>query len=244
MSADGTASPSLALPRAVSLPLDATVRELWLARTRQHFEDSYAGVRMLQFPEDLRVFEHLLWLSRPTVVIEIGVQFGGSTLWFRDRLRTLRQYRPGEGEVRVIAIDIDVEPAARALATADPGFAQTITLLEGNVLDPSLPESVAELVPGDARCMVVEDSAHTYETTRAALDGFARFVPPGGFLIIEDGCVDVEPLRADQGWPRGVLQGISDWLGRAEGADFVMRRDLEIYGITCHPHGFLQRMPG
>jgi cephalosporin hydroxylase len=244
MSENANAPASLSMPPTVSLPLDATIRELWLARTRQHFEDSYAGVRMLQFPEDLRVFEHLLWLSRPTIVIEIGVQFGGSTLWFRDRLRTLSQYRPGEGEVRVIAIDIDVEPAACTLAAADPRFEQTITLLEGNVLDPSLPESVANLVPGDARCMVVEDSAHTYETTRAALDGFARFVTPGCFLIIEDGCVDIEPLRADPGWPRGVLRAISDWLGRSEGTDFVMRRDLEMYGITCHPHGFLQRMPG
>src|SRR5271166_4298025 len=108
----------LALPSPISLPLDATIRELWLARTRQHFEDSYAGVRMLQFPEDLRVFEHLLWLSRPNVVIEIGVQSGGSTLWFRDRLRALQQYGL-EGEVRVIGIDIDISAAADALTSAD-----------------------------------------------------------------------------------------------------------------------------
>jgi cephalosporin hydroxylase len=233
----------LALPTAVSLPLDATIRELWFARTRQHFEDSYAGIRMLQFPEDLRVFEHLLWLSRPNVVIEIGVQFGGSALWFRDRLRTLQQYgrRGLDEEVRVVAIDIDISAAAGALAAADPGFAQTITLLEGDVLDPSLPDSVAEVIPSNARCMVVEDSAHTYDTTRAALDGFARFVAPGGFLVIEDGCVDIESMRTDPGWPRGVLPAVSDWLASAAGADFVVRRDLEIYGITCHPQGFLQR---
>ena len=132
----------MGLPTAVSLPLSATLGELWVARTRQHFEDSYAGVRMLQFPEDLRVFEHLLWLSRPNVVIEIGAQSGGSALWFRDRLRTLRQYGL-KGEVTVIAIDIDIAPAAEALASADPDFAETITLLEGDVRDPRLPDTVA-----------------------------------------------------------------------------------------------------
>jgi cephalosporin hydroxylase len=233
-----TAQP--ALPAAVSLPLEATLQELWLARTRQHFEDSYAGVRMLQFPEDLRVFEHLLWLSRPNIVIEIGAQFGGSALWFRDRLRTLQKYGL-KGDAQVIAIDIDIGPAADALASADPEYAETITLMEGDVLDPQLPERIATLIDSEDRCMVIEDSAHTYDTTRAALEGFARFVPPGGFLIIEDGCVDVEPLRADPSWPRGVLPAISDWLATPPGRDFLVRRDLEIYGISCHPQGFLHR---
>ena len=195
---------------------------------------------MLQFPEDLRVFEHLLWLSRPNVVIEIGVQSGGSTLWFRDRLLSLQRYRPDHA-VRVIGIDIDVSTAADALAAADPDFADTITLLEGDVLDPDLPSAVDDLIAGGARCLVIEDSAHTYETTRAALDGFARFVAPGSFFVVEDGCVDIEWMRADPGWPRGVLLAVTDWLASAGGHEFAVRRDLELYGISCHPQGFLQR---
>jgi cephalosporin hydroxylase len=240
MAGERRPAPRLPLPTAVSLPLDATIRELWLARTRQHFEDSYAGVGMLQFPEDLRVFEHLLWLSRANVVIEIGVQSGGCTLWFRDRLLSLCQYGLAQ-DVRVIAIDIDISAASDALAAADPSYAETITLLEGDVLDPTLPDVVAALLAHDARCMVVEDSAHTYETTRAALEGFARFVAPGGFLVVEDGCVDVEAMRADPDWPRGVLPAVADWLASVAGDEFVVRRDLEIYGISCHPQGFLQR---
>lgn len=237
---DKQTPPVLGPPSAVSLPFDATLRELWLARTRQHFEDSYAGVRMLQFPEDLRVFEHLLWLSRPNVVIELGVQDGGSALWFRDRLQALQHYGM-EDEVRVIAADRDISPAIAALAAADPGYESTITLLEADVLDPDLATRVGELLPDGARCMVVEDSAHTYETTRAALDGLAPLVAPGGFFVVEDGCVDVEAMRADPSWPRGVLPAIEDWLASPAGECFTVRRDLEIYGISCHPHGFLQR---
>jgi cephalosporin hydroxylase len=240
MPADSPAPPDVALPRAVSLPLDATLRELWLARTQAHFEDSYAGVRMLQFPEDLRVFEHLLWISRPNVVVEIGVQFGGSTLWFRDRLLTLQRYG-AVGAVQVVAIDIDAADARDALAAADPDYSDTITLLEGDVRDPELPERVRSLIADGARCMVVEDSAHTYETTRAALGGFARFVSPEGFFVVQDGCVDVEPMRADPQWPRGVLPALSDWLKTPAGSEFIVRRDLEIYGLSCHPQGFLQR---
>jgi cephalosporin hydroxylase len=76
-------------PPAVEVEFDEPVRGYWARRADQVMRDSYAGVQMFKFPEDLRVYEHLMWLSRPDVVIEIGAYFGGSSLWFRDRLRAL-----------------------------------------------------------------------------------------------------------------------------------------------------------
>jgi cephalosporin hydroxylase len=88
---------------------------------------------------------------------------------------------------------------------------------------------------------VIEDSAHEYETTLAALTGFSDLVPPGGFFVVEDGCVDVEELRLSPDWPRGVLPALHDWLQTSAGQQFTVRRDLELYGVSCHPEGFLQR---
>lgn len=229
------------LPPRVEVGLDETVRDYWLRRARQHTSDSYAGVAMSKFPEDLRVYEHLLSMMRPQVVIEIGTQHGGSALWFRDRLVALARYG-GCPVPRVISTDIDLALARAALEAADPEYAATITLLEGDVRDPSLPAAVEALLPRGARCFVVEDSAHTYETTAAALAGFARFVPVEGFFVVEDGCVDIEEMRAADDWPRGVLPAIRAWLGTEAGKNFTARRDLELYGVSCHPEGFLQRI--
>jgi cephalosporin hydroxylase len=91
---------------------------------------------------------------------------------------------------------------------------------------------------------VVEDSAHVYATTIAALHGFARFVEPGGWFVVEDGCVDVEELRVSDDWPRGVIPAIDDFLASPDGAGFRRRRDLELYGLTCHRDGYLQRVAG
>ena len=74
------------LPQPVKTDLDETMRDYWLKRAAQHTGDSYAGVGMSKFPEDLRVYEHLLWESAATAVIEIGAYSGGASLWFRDRL--------------------------------------------------------------------------------------------------------------------------------------------------------------
>ena len=217
------------------------LRPYWKARVEQHLHDTYAGVSLCKFPEDLRVYEHLLWQLAPDTVIELGTHAGGSALWFRDRMRALQHYGRIDRAPHVVTVDIDQKLARENLAAADPAHAAEITLLEADVCDPELPDRVAGLLREDARCFVVEDSAHVYATTRAALEGFARFVPPGGFFVDEDGCVDVRGMRADRKWPHGVLPALREWLGTPGGGSFTVRRDLELYGISCHPQGYLQR---
>lgn len=229
------------LPDAVRADLTAPLRAYWLARAAQHLRDSYAGVPMSKFPEDLRVYEHLLWADRSEVVVEIGAYEGGSALWFRDRLRTMVAYGRIATAPLVVSLDVDQTVARANLARVSPGYEREIVLVEGDIADPRAVADVVAAIPTGRRCLVVEDSAHVYETTRAALDGFSGLVPPGGYFIVEDGCVDVEAMRADPDWPRGVLPAIADWLASPAGAAFRQRRDLEIYGISCHPGGFLQR---
>lgn len=138
-------------------------------------------------------------------------------------------------------MDVDLTAARDRLAAADADHGRDIVLLEGSVTDPGLPARVAEHVPAGSRCLVVEDTAHTHETTLASLQGFAEFVPLKGFFVVEDGCVDVDALRVSEDWPRGVLPAVGEWLAGA-GGSFRVRSDLELYGVTCHPGGFLQRV--
>jgi cephalosporin hydroxylase len=228
------------LPPTVKVSFEDTVATYTRNRLIQHTWDSYAGLPLSKFPEDLRVYEHLLWISEADAVIELGVQHGGSSLWFRDRLSAFSRYRRSS-TARVIGVDTDLASARERLEAADPGYAAEITLVEGDVTDPSLPELVARELPPGARCLVVEDTRHEYETTLAALRGFSRFVAPGGFFVVEDGIVDLEPLRIAESLPRGVLPALEAWL-ESEGDGFTTRPDLELYGVTCHPRGFLQRV--
>jgi cephalosporin hydroxylase len=230
------------VPPRVEVDLDAPARVLWRQRVKQSAEDSYLGIPLQKMPEALRIYEHLLWLSRPDIVIEIGVFQGASTLWFRDRLRTLSAYGRIGPEPRVIGIDLSVDAARAQIRALDVDWERAIELVRADVLDHDLPERIAERLRS-ARCLVIEDAAHTYDTTMAALRGFARFVHPGGFFVVEDGYVDVPDLRIDDTWPRGVLPAVDDWLGTDDGARFDRRTDLELYGFSNHPNGILQRKP-
>jgi cephalosporin hydroxylase len=228
------------LPARVRADYEAPLATYWHERCEQHLRDWYAGVIINKYPEDLRVYEHLLWHAKPNVVIEIGCSSGGSTLWFRDRLTTLASY----GHIanpRVITIDIDVSRAIPAMAAVDPALTG-IFVIEGDVRDTGLPDEVANLLPDDANCLVVEDSAHTFETTLAGLRGFSRFVPVGGFMVVEDGHGNVPITRPRKDIPWGVLPALHEWLASAEGSCFRVRRELERYGVTTNPEGYLQRI--
>src|ERR671914_1050270 len=40
----------------------------------------------------------------------------------------------------------------------------------------------------------------------------------------------------------GGLPALNDWLETPEGVDFVGGRKLEVNGVSCHSHGFVQRV--
>jgi cephalosporin hydroxylase len=68
---------------------------------------------------------------------------------------------------------------------ADPRYEEQIVLVEGDILSPATATAVRERVAGRDRRFVIEDSAHVYATTHAALDGFAELVPIDGFMVVE-----------------------------------------------------------
>jgi cephalosporin hydroxylase len=222
---------------------DIPLAELWRSRVKQHQLDSYAGVPMAKFPEDLRTYEQILWERAPRIVIEIGVQHGGSTLWFRDRLFDFQRYRCGPAP-SVLAVDVDLSLARKTFDGMPPEATAGIELLEADIGDPATVATIAEAVPRGAEVIVIEDASHDGPTTLAALGGLAPLIQAGGYYMVEHTCVDIEPLRVDgDAWPRGAGIAVGDWLSTDPlGRRFRGRPDLQPYGLTCHPGGLLQRL--
>lgn len=204
------------------VPFNMTVTDLWRTRLQNHTSDTYRGRLLSKFPEDLRTYQHLIENSQPEVVVELGTHDGGSALWFADQLQTFC----GGGEV--ISVDIN---EARPVDRPD------ITLIHGDLTSQEMADKVATMVDG-RRCMVVEDSAHTYDVTLAALELYSGLVQQGQWFIVEDGVVDEERLRLPY-WPQGVQRAVTDFCATRLGQRFT-RHWLAPYGLTCHHGGWLQ----
>jgi len=197
---------------------------------------------MSKFPEDLRTYEQILWERAPRVVVEVGVQHGGSTLWLRDRLFDFQRYRSRAAPI-VIAVDVDLSQARKSFGALPPEGTAGIELLEGDIKDDGLLAEIRAMVPSDAEVFVIEDAEHDATTTLAALRGLAPLIRAGGYYMVEDTCVDIERLRVDEAWPRGCGTALEEGLAsEALGRRFRRRADLQPYGLTCHPGGLVQRL--
>lgn len=201
---------------------DFTVTALWNMRLQMHTRDTYRGRLLCKFPEDLRTYQHVIEDSAPEVIVELGSQDGGSAQWFADQLQTFF----GKGEV----ISVDTAPV-RPLDRPD------ITFIQGDLTSPEVIDKVFAQV-GDRSCMVVEDSAHTYPVTLAALELYSDLVQGSTWFVVEDGVVDEDHLRLS-GWPRGVQQAVTEFCASERGQRFN-RLSLTPYGLTCHHDGWLR----
>jgi cephalosporin hydroxylase len=222
----------------------ASMLDLWHLQVGLHHKEKYKGIGLAKFPQDLWTYEKLLDLSDPEVILEIGVNEGGFSRWLYDRLLVAQAFDANKASRTLIGVDIDIEkPKAKlsGLFGASDGRPD-IRLLQCDLLDrESLKKAKAEieLILNGRSLLIIEDSGHTYETTKSALEYFSGLLRPGEWFIIEDTCVDIESLRESEDWPRGALMATDDFLRED---DSFERTDFNhSYEITCHPYGFLRK---
>src|SRR5260370_1280498 len=156
---------------------------------------TYKGVRCLKDPFDLAIYLKLIWDLKPQSLIEIGSNQGGGALWFADMLSIAGLACP------VVSID-RVPPTG----FTDP----RIAFLAGDAArlgDTLAPEMRAAL---PHPWLVVEDSAHTYDITLAAICFFADAMQPGDVLVVEDGVLD--DLGMSENYAGGPNRALAEFL--------------------------------
>lgn len=186
---------------------------------------SWMGLPALKNPFDAWIYQEIVAEVRPDIIVEIGSNQGGSTLYLAHLLDLL-------GGGRVVTIDID---HSRFEARHD-----RIELLTGPSASTPVLERVAEACAG-RRAIVIHDGDHSRAAVLEDLRRYGRFVSVGSYLIVEDGIIDVmgtEPcFRLPAGGP---FQAVDQFL--AESPGFVVDAGKERYLLTYNPRGFLRRV--
>jgi len=203
--------------------LDMPLREALMAmQIRIVRTTTYFGVKASKNPLDYWIYQEMLYEFKPDVIIEVGTNFGGSTLALAHICDLLNKGR-------VIGLDIDQEKIPDQVRDHP-----RITLIEGDACDSF--DQVKSLISDEERVLVIEDSSHTYENTLKVLNTYSSFTKPGEYFIVEDSIchhgVKVGPKP-------GPYEAIETFI--AENPDFEIDRDRESFLITWNPKGFLRR---
>ena len=140
---------------------------------------AWLGVPVMQLPEDLLRVQEVVYRLRPTVIIETGVAYGGSLIFYASLLKLT-------GGRLVIGVDVTVlEESRRVLQQHE--LWPFISLVEGHSVDPEVLARVRSQIDSSDRVLVVLDSCHEKRHVLAELEAYHACVTPGSYIVATDG---------------------------------------------------------
>jgi cephalosporin hydroxylase len=207
----------------VDLPTEALNRiQHGTLRTR------YKGLRLAKSPFDLALYMQAIERLRPATIIEVGTSEGGSAAWLIDQCRAF-----GLSETQLISIDI----APPELELQDVSFHQ------GDSSKPrdTFPHALIDAAPHP--WLVIEDSAHSYESARAMLGYFDEKLRLGDLFVLEDGVLADLEGEVYRGLEDGPNRALAEFLRRTGDRYNIDTELCDFYGrnLTYAPNGWLRR---
>ncbi len=188
-----------------------------------HYKVTYRGVPAQKCPFDYVIYQMLIHEVKPDLIIEIGTNNGGGSLYMADILDVI-----GNGMVHTI----DIEDKVSDVVKSHPRICRFIDGWEGYSLDNA---------KNYKKILIIEDGSHTYEDTLGALNKFAHLVSVNSYLIVEDGIVG--NLGTEKSLHGGPLKAIREFLPKNK--NFV--NDIEFSNMfgenaTFNVNGYLKRI--
>ncbi len=188
-----------------------------------HHKVTYKGIPAIKCPFDYVIYQMIVFGVQPDLIIEIGTNAGGSSLYLADLLDLNKK-----GELHTIDLPGNTEHHSlhshSRIKVFKSGFENYDT---------------AEL-PKFKTILVIEDGSHTYEDSLAALNKFSPFVSPGSYYIAEDGIID--SLGRKKEYNGGPVRAIEEFLSTNKNF-FIDRKWCDFFGknSTFNISGYLKR---
>lgn len=188
-----------------------------------HHMVTYNGIKAIRCPFDYVIYQMILFEVQPDLVIEIGTNVGGGTLYIADILNTI-----GNGVVHTMDIvniaDSKVEEHDR------------VTFFSGG-----WEEYDIEITKKFDKILVIEDSSHSYKNTLDVMNKFHSIVSKDSYFIIEDGIVNA--LGREKEFDGGPLKAIREFLPNHTNYT-VERKWCDMFGknATFNVNGYLKKI--
>jgi cephalosporin hydroxylase len=179
----------------------------------------WLGRHVYKTPTDLWIYQELLHLTKPDLIIETGTHSGGSALFLASMCDLMDRGR-------IVSVDIDPQE--------DLPAHPRIKYLKGSSVAPEVLQQIRGDAAGAERVMVILDSDHSKEHVLAELHEYAPLVSEGCYLVVEDTAAGQYPefhQRPDE--------AIKEFL--RDNHAFEVDPECEKFLLTFQPGGYLKR---
>ena len=196
---------------------------------------NWFGLPIIQMPEDIVKVQEIIFDSKPDVIIETGIAWGGSLLLYASVLKAL-------GNGRVIGIDLKLPDSNRKAILESP-FSDVIDLIEGSSTDKRILSKVKETLSDGQNVMLILDSHHTHQHVLDELNLWSHLVNSGSYILVCDTIVEYidSPEDRIRDWGNGnnPMTALNEFL--RTNSRFVMDANYNNKSlVSFHPFGVLR----
>ena len=206
-------------------------RYYWLHQT------SWFGEPVLQLAQDMFALQEIVFKTRPKFIIELGVAWGGSLLFYSTLME-------GLGGGHVVGVDTYIPEHVKQKLDSFGKISDRIALIKGSSTDETTFSLVKSLVGDTREVLVILDSFHTHDHVLKELRLYSQLIGVGHYLVCCDTHVEHIPEIVEnrpRPWglgnnPKTARDAFLKENGRFE-VDQVLENKLL---MTLHPGGYLR----
>ena len=139
----------------------------------------WAGVPIIQLPQDLILMQELIFKVKPDLIIETGIARGGSLIFYSSILSLIKK------KYKIIGIDFDIRKHAKKVLSHHK-FAKNVTTIEGSSIDKKTSEKIKKLKKNYKKVLVCLDSNHVHRHVIKELNLYSKFVSKNSYIVVFD----------------------------------------------------------
>jgi cephalosporin hydroxylase len=199
---------------------------------------NWFGEPALNLPQDLFALQEIIYKTRPKYIIEVGVAWGGSLLFYSTLMEAL-------GGEKIIGIDIYIPEDLKGRLSSHGKLSERIELINGSSVEEDTFSKVKAIV-GDCReCLIILDSHHSHDHVLQELNLYSQLIGEGCYLICGDTIVEDMPVEMHRKRAWGPGDSPKSALREFLKGNNEFESDMELENkllFTCNPSGYLRRI--
>ncbi len=192
------------------------------------------GEPILNLTNDMFAIQEIIFKTKPDYVVETGIAWGGSLLFYASLLKLL-------GGKKVIGVDIFIPPDL-VKRIRKHKVSENIELIKGGSTDENTINKIKNLTKGSKKVLVILDSDHTHQHVLRELEAYSNFVGKNQYLICCDTIVEIMPEQKHRprAWGKGnnPMTALNEFLSKNKNFSIDYSFDRKLL-FSCNPKGYL-----
>jgi len=200
-------------------------------------QTNWLGEPILQLPQDMFALQEIIFKTKPEYIIEIGVAWGGSLLFYSTLMEAI-------GGKKVIGVDIFLPTDLEKRLTSHGKISQRITLIKGSSVEPTTIKKIKAIAKNSKKTLIILDSHHTHDHVLQELRLYSSLVGKGYYLVCGDTVIENLPPQKHRLRPWGPGNNPHTALMQFLKENKAFKIDKNIRDkllFSCHANGYLIR---